>query len=65
MVGILTSVMLMFLNKLYEEENELSRQQKKEIEELNKAENQPRRRRAYWEWKNPHEAEIPVPSPWP
>ena len=39
MVGILTSVMLMFLNKLYEEENELSRQQKKEIEELNKAEN--------------------------
>ena len=39
MVGVLTSVMLMFLNRLYEEENELSRQQKKEIEELNKAEN--------------------------
>ncbi len=39
MVGALTSVMLLFLNKLYEEENELSRQQKKEIEELNRAEN--------------------------
>ncbi len=39
MVGMLTSVLLMFLNSLYEEENELSRQQKKEIEELNKAEN--------------------------
>ena len=39
LVGILTSVLLMFLNRLYEEENELSRQQKKEIEELNKAEN--------------------------
>lgn len=39
MVGVLTSVMLMFLNKLYEEENKLSQQQKKEIEELNKAEN--------------------------
>ncbi len=39
MVGVLTSVLLMFLNKLYEEENEISRQQKKEIEELNKAEN--------------------------
>ncbi len=39
MVGVLTSVMLMFLSKLYEEENKLSQQQKKEIEELNKAEN--------------------------
>ncbi len=39
MVGLLTSVLLMFLNKMYEEENELSRQQKKEIEELNRAEN--------------------------
>lgn len=39
MVGVLTSVMLMFLNKLYEEENELSGRQKKEIEELNEAEN--------------------------
>lgn len=39
LVGILTSVLLLFLNKLYEEENELSKQQKKEIEELNKAEN--------------------------
>lgn len=39
LVGALTSVLLMFLNKLYEEENEISKQQKKEIEELNKAEN--------------------------
>lgn len=39
MVGALTSVLLLFLNRLYEEENELSIQQKKEIEELNKAEN--------------------------
>jgi DegV family protein with EDD domain len=39
MVGILASVLLMFLNRLYEEENELSKRQKKEIEELNKAEN--------------------------
>lgn len=39
MVGVLASVLLVFLNKLYEEENEISRQQKKEIEELNKAEN--------------------------
>ncbi len=38
-VGVLTSVLLSFLNKMYEDENELSRQQKKEIEELNKAEN--------------------------
>ncbi|MCI8884380.1 MAG: DegV family EDD domain-containing protein [Dorea sp.] len=39
LVGMLTSVLLMFLNRLYEEENELSKQQKKEIEELNRAEN--------------------------
>ncbi|WP_322173300.1 DegV family protein [Acutalibacter caecimuris] len=39
MVGFLTSVLLMFLNRMYEEENELSQQQKKEIEELNRAEN--------------------------
>ena len=39
LVGILTSVLLLFLTKLYDQENELSRQQKKEIEELNKAEN--------------------------
>lgn len=39
MVGLLTSILLLFLNRLYEEENEISRQQKKEIEELNKAEN--------------------------
>ncbi|MCI8466385.1 MAG: DegV family EDD domain-containing protein [Lachnospiraceae bacterium] len=39
LVGVLTSVLLLFLNRLYEKENELSKQQKKEIEELNKAEN--------------------------
>lgn len=39
MVGILTSVLLLFLNRLYDEENELSKRQKKEIEELNMAEN--------------------------
>jgi len=39
MVGTLTSVLLLFLNRIYEEEYEISRQQKKEIEELNKAEN--------------------------
>ncbi len=39
MVGVLTSVLLMFLNRMYEEENALSQQQKKEIEELNQAEN--------------------------
>ncbi len=39
LVGLLTSVLMMFLNKLYEEENELSKRQKKEIEELNRAEN--------------------------
>ncbi len=39
LVGMLTSLLLIFVNKLYEQENELSRQQKKEIEELNRAEN--------------------------
>ncbi|WP_303841205.1 DegV family protein [Anaerotruncus colihominis] len=39
MVGLLTSVLLMFLNRMYEEENAISQQQKKEIEELNRAEN--------------------------
>ncbi len=39
LVGALTSVLLLFLNRVYEKENELSKQQKKEIEELNKAEN--------------------------
>ena len=39
LVGALTSVLLLFLTRLYEEENELTRQQKKEIEELNQAEN--------------------------
>ena len=38
-VGVLTSILLLSLNRLYERENELSKQQKKEIEELNKAEN--------------------------
>ena len=36
MVGMLTSVLLMFLNRMYEEENALSQQQKKEIEELDR-----------------------------
>lgn len=39
MVGLLTSTLLSFVSRLYEEENKISRQQKKEIEELNKAEN--------------------------
>ncbi len=39
LVGMLTSVLLLFLTRLYEKENELSMLQKKEIEELNKAEN--------------------------
>ena len=38
-VGLLTSVLLMFLTRMYEEENAISQQQKKEIEELNRAEN--------------------------
>ena len=39
MVGLLTSALLMFLNRMYEEENALTQRQKKEIEELNRAEN--------------------------
>lgn len=39
LTGLLTSVLLLFQNNLYEEENKLSIQQKKEIEELNQAEN--------------------------
>ncbi len=39
LVGLLASALLLALNRLYERENELSIQQKKEIEELNKAEN--------------------------
>lgn len=39
MVGLLTSILLMFLSRMYEEENALSQRQKKEIEELNRAEN--------------------------
>ena len=38
-VGFLTSVLLLFQNHLYEEEKKLTIQQKKEIEELNQAEN--------------------------
>ena len=39
LVGFLTSILLLFQNYLYEEENALTQQQKKEIEELNQAEN--------------------------
>lgn len=39
LVGAMTSVLLLFLSRIYEKENELSRKQKEEIEELNKAEN--------------------------
>ncbi len=39
LVGLLTCVLLLFLTRMYEEENALSQQQKKEIEELNRAEN--------------------------
>ncbi len=39
LVGMMTSILILFVTGLYEEENEISRQQKKEIEELNKAEN--------------------------
>ncbi|MCI8622274.1 MAG: DegV family EDD domain-containing protein [Provencibacterium sp.] len=39
LVGVMTSVLLLFLTQLYEKENELTKQQKKEIEELNRAEN--------------------------
>lgn len=39
LVGGLTSVMLLFQNLIYKEENRITKQQKKEIEELSKAEN--------------------------
>lgn len=39
LAGVMTSVLLLFQNRLYEEENKLSEEQKKEIEELNRAEN--------------------------
>ncbi len=39
MVGVFSSVLLLFLNRLYNKENEITQRQKKEIEELNKAEN--------------------------
>ncbi|NBH71931.1 DegV family EDD domain-containing protein [Clostridiaceae bacterium] len=39
LVGIMASILLLFVTGLYEKENEISKQQKKEIEELNKAEN--------------------------
>ncbi len=39
LVGGLISVLLLLLDRLYEEENEISKRQKKEIEELNQAEN--------------------------
>ena len=39
LVGILTSVLLLFLTRIYEKENQLTKRQKKEIEELNRAEN--------------------------
>ncbi len=39
LVSILISILLSLLTRLYEEENELAKEQKKEIEELNKAEN--------------------------
>lgn len=39
LAGVLTSALLLFQNRLYEEENKLAEEQKKEIEELNRAEN--------------------------
>ncbi len=39
LAGVLTSILLLFQNHLYEEEYKLSEKQKKEIEELNQAEN--------------------------
>lgn len=39
LAGVMTSVLLLFQNRLYEEENKISEEQKKEIEELNRAEN--------------------------
>lgn len=53
LTGVLTSVLLLFQNSLYEEENELSIQQKKEIEELNQAEN-------YFFTSMSHEIRTPI-----
>ncbi len=53
LTGILTSILLLFQNSLYEEENELSIQQKKEIEELNEAEN-------YFFTSMSHEIRTPI-----
>lgn len=39
LAGVMTSVLLLFQNRLYEEESKISAEQKKEIEELNRAEN--------------------------
>lgn len=39
LVGALTSVMILFQKRIYQEENKISIRQKKEIEELSKAEN--------------------------
>lgn len=39
MVGLLASMLLIFLSRMYEKESAVSQQQKKEIEELNRAEN--------------------------
>lgn len=39
LAGVLTSIILLFQNHLYEEEKQITIQQKKEIEELNQAEN--------------------------
>ncbi|MEY8391090.1 DegV family protein [Lachnospiraceae bacterium 45-W7] len=39
LVGGLTSIMILFQNHIYQEENRISNQQKQEIEELSKAEN--------------------------
>jgi DegV family protein with EDD domain len=39
LAGVLTSALLLFQNRLYEEESKLAAEQKKEIEELNRAEN--------------------------
>ncbi len=39
LVGLVASILLMFLNTLYEKENELALRQRQEIEDLNQAEN--------------------------
>lgn len=53
LTGVLTSILLLFQNSLYEEENELSIRQKKEIEELNEAEN-------YFFTSMSHEIRTPI-----